>query len=535
MKIKQKITTITIYASILALASGCTIVKNNGVIKPTTVIEVTTETKDNTNDFVLETPTETPTIEKEYPSELSENQRVLLNQTITIENPETILQQLNTYMPNYTYSEYFEIDQALMAKEKLTIPTFLNSEDNHIDETMFLRQIIQNNQSVDNPLNETDLKKVCAIVIRNINQALEKGKINKDDLNQKLMELTIVDYKEFSYAYYNSATNQLGVNLAVIHNLAQNQDFDHVLENIINHETQHILQGNYKIIKQNPQIEQSYGPCVQFKSVDVNSLYWNWFIEGSAEQLALNKNPDMDNFTYPQELKALELLKLPTLLDKTVKKDALEVLSTQDNLQAIFDYFDCQSIEEEQEVLNLFYALNLVVCDNYSSTSNDFYEKYNAITGSRMDFYQKKDYLASLKESIAITESRMFYKNLVKLVQTKSMSLEEAMHLISINEDELSRLLWYSNDSYKDKYQTFFKTYEEMQSQFFIAISSSLGITVDDMKELFIIYHQSLDKQSLNLTLEQNLFYENIENTRESDHKKAIIQVGETVINCKKM
>ena len=103
------------------------------------------------------------------------------------------------------------------------------------------------------------------------------------------------------------------------------------------------------------------------------------------------------------------------------------------------------------------YAMNLVISDSYTSSSEDFYTVYKEANNGNM--IDRASYKTDLKESIAMTLTKQFYGNFVNYAASGTYNLEQLMHMMSIYEDELSRLLWYSNSSYRDSYIDFFEFY----------------------------------------------------------------------------
>lgn len=469
---------------------------------------------------------------------LTEEQKIMLQQNISFENNNYLQQEIRNYRVDYPYSEYFGLDQALQAYHNLSQydPQYTANviKNGVVDENAFYECVVANQEQLkenQTQLDDATLRQVCKIIVNTTNKTIASEE-NYDlrDLDYKLSHLIIVGYKEFSYAYYNPTQNTLGINKESIYNLSSSESFDDVLKQVINHEAEHLLQAGSDLESRTQNYEMRFGPCVEFENLKVNSLYWNWFIEGSAESLALKITKREDSLTYQQEIKGLEMVQFANTLSQ---KGSLDKLSLQSNLENIYSYFQCNTSEEQKEILEFMYAMNLVISDSYISSSEDFYTAYKeANNGSMID---RVSYKTDLKESIAMTLTKQFYVNFVNYISNETYSLEQLMHMMSIYEDELSRFLWYSNASYRDSYTDFFEFYTQVQLLIFNQIAQQTNYSQEKIVNLYITYHLANEKESLAfLSSEQQQFYEYIESSRQGDHKNAIIDVYQQMSNFKK-
>ena len=469
---------------------------------------------------------------------LTEEQKILLQQNISLSNNQYLNQKIRNYKVDYPYSEYFGIDQALQAYHSL--PEYVSEHGTNVikngvvDESALYECVLANQEQLkenQTRLDDTTLRQICKIITDTINATImNEGNYDLGDLNYKLSHLIVAEYKEFSYAYYNPAQNTLGINKTSIYNLASSEPFDDVLKQVIAHETEHLLQAGSALESQERNYVMRFGPCVEFGNLKVNSLYWNWFIEGSAESLALKTTNREDTLTYPQEVKGLEIVQLANNLSQN---GSLEKLSLQSNLENVYSYFQCNTDEDKKEILEFMYAMNLVISDSYTSSSEDFYTVYKEANNGNM--IDRASYKTDLKESIAMTLTKQFYGNFVNYASSGTYNLEQLMHMMSIYEDELSRLLWYSNSSYRDSYIDFFEFYTQIQSLVFEQIAQQLGRSQEEIVNLYITYHLANEKGDLSfLPSEQQQFYEYIASTRQNDHKNAIIDVYQQMSSFRK-
>ena len=221
-----------------------------------------------------------------------------------------------------------------------------------------------------------------------------------------------------------------------------------------------------------------------WEDLTVNSLYNTWFVEASAERLAAAFY-GTDPTTYKTMIGYLDSLTMPTLLRG---KRPLEVprLSQQPYLETVFSFFDCQSEDEQWELLNLLYAVELI-----QVSPDDFWEDYAAAYG--LDIAAKsEDDLAvlrkSLKPPVCLTLSRYFYRDLSRLLAEESITLRELFYLMSMWEFDLSGHILYDDEGRLADTAQFLCTYTDLQNVFFEALAASSGLTAQVLRETFTAY-----------------------------------------------
>lgn len=430
---------------------------------------------------------------------------------------------------DYPMSEYFQIDNFLQSYDSLneynSNQSNLIIKDNYIDADDLYNQVIKNNESflienhgVAKKYEDTTnymVKNVCNVIASYLNNFIEENSnININELDIKLSELKIFESSTFSYAYFNPNTGILGISTSTIESVKQKSQDELTFEKIIEHETNHIIQAcTIEELSNNKQYSIRFGPCYKFNDLQVNCGYWNWYYESTAESLTSKYNNTNSSLTYQYDIGSLETIKTATVLKPDTKIYDLEELSQQSDLNQVFNYFNCRTKEDKAEIIEMMYAFNIINEDNYSSSTNDFYQLYKEINNENMDFTSRRFLKLELSASIGLTLSKQFYSNLSNIITEKEITIEELFQIISVYETEMSKLTkYYSN--YNDNYtREFIEKYSAIQYTFFELIANELNITPDDIKNAYIEYNANFEIKKLKISYlveDKAQFYEYI-------------------------
>ena len=409
-----------------------------------------------------------------------------------------VIADLSDIIVDYPYSELFDIDEAL-AEESATIIAIPDSStrlivNSKVDENELYQQILQNNEEYlsqnkgitkYNGTTNSLIKKVCAVVAPQINEYLSGHDLSEQDinyLNEKLSDLKIFNYDGYGYASYNPDRATLEVSEKMISNLQRNTGESQTFEKVVSHEIAHLLQAPIQqTILQNNIMQ--FGPCIKH-SGEQSPLYWDWYIEGSAEQLCMDYYETNESLTYPAEIKALTLMKTAGAVDPSVDVTTLEELSLQSSREPIYEYFKCTTEEEEKEILNMFYATNLFTSGSITTSNQIFVDNYSSKYGP-MDGSTQIKLEDEWQGCVAATTSKTFYKNLAILISEKDLQLDEIFSLISVYENNVSNLTWYSSK----RQESLLDNYTKYQDIFFRALAESNHIDKDELVNLYTKFH----------------------------------------------
>ena len=93
-----------------------------------------------------------------------------------------------------------------------------------------------------------------------------------------------------------------------------------------------------------------------------------------------------------------------------------------------------------------------------------------------------------MKESIAQTMTKYFYKNLAERIHNGSVTLQDAFYLINTFESALNLHIVYDDASRLEYNDEAIKFYVETQNKFFQMVAQDSGMTFEDIVERFNNY-----------------------------------------------
>ncbi len=351
---------------------------------------------------------------------------------------------------------------------------------------------------------------ICEIVANYLSDYLnDNPKVDINGLEEKLSNLKIFESSTFSYAYYNADSGILGISSSAINALRANTGDDFTFEKVVEHEVNHILQAATESELSNSNYDIRYGPCYHFENLKVNCGYWNWFFEASAESMTCKYNNTQKSLTFPNDITCMKIVSSSTIINNYNSVDKFVELSLQSDLDMIFDYFNCHSIADKEEVMKLMYSFNIINQDTVNSSTQEFHDLYEEKYGKRMDYSSRLELNYSLYSSIAQSLSKYFYRDLVNHIVNKEVSLEEIFFNIYVMEQNLHRLTKYSQVSRANGNYDFFQNYIIIQDSFFELISNCINMSFDDIKLAYFKYFKEKDK-SINISYldkEKNVYY----------------------------
>lgn len=459
-----------------------------------------------------------------------------LSQAIELDNDDVqeVIADLSDIIVDYPYSELFDIDEALEKEPNLmtVIPDTSTKviSNSKVDANQLYQQILKNNEEYlsqnkgitkYNGTTNSLVKKVCAVIAPQINEYLSGHDLSEQDvsyLNEKLADLKIFSYDGYGYASYNPDRATLEVSEKMISNLQKNTGESQAFEKVVSHEVAHLLQApTQQTILQNNVMQ--FGPCIK-QSGEQSPLYWDWYIEGSAEQLCMNYYETNESLTYPTEIKALTLMKTAGAVDPNVDVTSLEELSLQSSREPIYDYFKCTTEEEKKEILNMFYATNLFTSGSITTSNQIFVDNYSSKYG-QIDGSTKNQLEDEWQGCVAATISKTFYKNLAILISEKNLDLDDIFSLISMYENNVSSVTWYSSR----RQENLLNNYKKYQDIFFQALADSNHMDKNELVSSYIDFHQKNSAkidQNMDLTATQKEYYQSILKRFQTDHKEPI-------------
>lgn len=463
-------------------------------------IKIEQDTEENTTEFNNNIENETTNNQYEeiiYDDALSE---VIINSNVNL-NPNDIKDfknKINEIQVDYLYGEYFEVDIAMEEYENNKINTITSNLGIIINGELdfdILYKTVKNNNDIykkENSAvskykipNDSDLRNICTWICESINYEIENGTINIDSLEEKISVLKIFEVSDFSYGYYSIEDEVLAFNK----NMIDSQERSTLFEEIVCHETKHLVQTSSKKEVQNTSIVESFGVCYKYKDLKVNSLYPNWLFEGVAENQTLKQLNIDKSLNYSEYIKSLDMLTMSTITKNEVGD--LEKICMQSDLEELYKYFGATTKEEKKEISTMLYAYNIIKIDSAFSSTNDFHENYKNNVGVKMNFTEKRYYGYNLSSSISQTLSKIFYKNLANSIENKNISMKEIFSLITNYEIKLSEQCRYADPIVAQELNDFYTNYNIMQQELFAIIASKLNVTTEEVIGAYQMFYEN--------------------------------------------
>lgn len=414
-------------------------------------------------------------------------------------------ESINAIKTEYAYSDLYDVEAAYNKYQEMEyydassiIPSLTFYHDNKIDANTLYNVILDNNKQylLDNEFStyeEMDsdfIKHVCEIIASTINKELETNTFstNLDDLLLNLNDLKIFKSLTLTNAYITD-DNCLTFSPTGIDAMESITGYDFVQDIIISHETEHLIQKLSTETREKQKITRGYGYNVEFEDLEVNSLYHNWLIEASAENLATDLY-DVDPITYKTKVGYLNSLTFTQILKNDFKVRDIERLTQQQSLSKVFDTFGCDSDDEKIELLNLLAAINIL-----QEEPEDFMNLYKEKILNKADITESElvDLKVNLKNGICTTLSKYFYENLASKIYEDGLDARDIYALISIFEMDLGGHISYFDQNGYEARREFFENYVTIQDQFFDIMGQSLGYSGGEIEKSYQSYNASIE------------------------------------------
>lgn len=390
----------------------------------------------------------------------------------------------------YKDSDLFNIEEALELYNNMDIENISSNSvinNNKVDENKLYQLVLENNKKFlasdktnkYKDINQSQLKSIVSIVVTQLNEQLQSNpEIDTNILDNTLKNLKIFECEIFGNASVELEDEKLCLNFKAINSLQQqNPDVD-MLERTVKHESDHLIQVSYP---KNDEFKYNMGISYSYNNLSVNPLYWQWYVEGSAEKLTLKEIDDAP-FSYRDQVKGLESLTLATITDKDNEVTDIEDLSLQKDLNKLFEYFNATTENQKEEVIKMMFSYDIIFNDN-----KEFMERAKEKKGS-FDLIQLYDYQDELKGSICQTLTKIFYSNLANSLVEQEMSLNDVYSLIRVFETEMCRISDYDNTTKTDVNSTFVNNYNNIQNEFFTNLSIVTNMSNDEIKASYYAF-----------------------------------------------
>jgi len=387
--------------------------------------------------------------------------------------------ELNEFLENQKvdipYSELFNVEHLMDREKDVKVEhrgTF-NLVNGRVDENELYRVVKINNENYNYSITFTDdeLKNICHIVAQNLNYSLATNPyVDREALKCFLSEFKIFKANDVSNACITK-DGVLAISPDSIEMLQKNAGslVDAFGATIAHESGGHIPQMNC-----NDEVDKTKGDKlgfnVKYDDEPINSLFWNWYFEASAESTMTNAT-GTPTLVYQTKVNYLKYLKLTMAMKAGFDADSLENVSASRDRDDLFSLFGIVDEKDKVDFANVMYAIELI-----QNESKEFEKLYLAYMNEGKSFMSNEDWIQlryELKSALAINLSSMFYKNLAVAVREGRVTLKDVYHIISVFEAEIESHNTYDSLNIFEKNTEFMRSYIEMQDAFFSCISTS--------------------------------------------------------------
>jgi len=406
----------------------------------------------------------------------------------------------------YKYAEYYQVDEALAQQERYESQrdsqpaeyTELICPITEIPSKDLLIQIINKNSSSYlnshkgyTPMSSSEINLIAEILYHMIE--VNYDSFNETDLRRiysLLNDIKVVGIDSTDYTVnelrkpYNARVVEDGTIMIDLKTIETYLVGENAKEKTYEHEIYHLFQR----MCPDAQIAGYYqiGPSQYWDNLEVNSLHWNWLYESAAEKFSMDHYETMDPLVYKNMVGYLKSLDLITLISPNYEQSAVEESTLVVDEDNIFKLLGAKTPEEKREVIYLLYSI-----DYLQNNREDFEAVYMADNGlEKMEDSTRTTIKREMKNSICITLTKIFYRNLAERVKNTDVSIQDIFYLINVFEEDINYHTQYDEKG-KD-YVRMMEEYTNIQNNFFRMLAGNDEKTYNEIVEAFNVYSMAI-------------------------------------------
>lgn len=363
-------------------------------------------------------------------------------------------------------------------------------------------------------LSADNFQTVFQIVCEGIEYLLDCG-IDENRLNEKLMDLKIVASTENGSARVTHEDTIMGINFSVIESLQKSEANVDLLHQVVLHETMHLGQLCSDAERNYEGYSSNLGVCYAWEDASLNPMFWNWYIEGTAEQLAMNCHGLAEPTVYETYVKALQSLSIAMVLHTDFH--SIGAVSLSSDLTDLFTLFGADTEEAQLEILQMMFAFEIGL-----TQSSEFYQAYKQEHGNFTD--SKMSYHNKLLASAGTSLTKIFYRDMAEQM-TSGMTLQEIFSLMTVFEVEMSRLVRYTSVP-KDAAE-FIETYRSIQNDFLNVLAKATGYSLDGIQGQYLAWYYGDELYIPSLSTDAQAWVSGIYVSRANNKRNTMIEVAQ--------
>lgn len=411
------------------------------------------------------------------------------------------------YDTGFSMAKYYCIDRAVEQYQNTEMSKEYNTDlldgNNKVDETKLYESIIRNNEALKEKgknsintfykdLSPNDIKNLCHTIATVINNICSDSQM--PSVATTLSKLTMFQKNgSSSNAYvtnnltfvYNPSMSSMYSDMQQIKDSTISEE--DVKKSIIVHEISHIIQ--YATGDQNDQNGLEIGFCRMYnlpnteKKVPIDSLYYDWYLEGTAE-LKAAKYMNMEPGTYQKKISYINSIDLSRIFSSGEVN--IEDLDTTKNIDEVFKKLNLVSEEEQNNFLELMYSIELT-----QSSADEFWEYYQEQTAQSLSTEEINHLKMQIREDAIINLSNNYYSGLIKSIKDGNIKdLDTLFFMMRTWEADAYNHLQYNNNKDSLRHASRYLLWSDnIQNEIFSMVGRSNNLTQDEVSEMYNTYN----------------------------------------------
>lgn len=445
--------------------------------------------------------------------------------TLTPQQSDAFCAFLAAQQPEYEFFGLYDLDAVLTCWEQLSAYTPAASgilQNGSLDRAALLQRVQENNAqflaATGKPhyaaLSDHDFSRVFSIVCTGIEELLTMG-VDEALLDEKLGDLKILSVSMAANGIMTHQDTVLAISETSAAGLRSSDGADEDFRGTVLHEVMHLGQIGSDAERVRQGIAVRVGPCIQWDDLTPQPLFWEWYVEGSAEHLKMDILVESTPSVYEPYVRALDTMALALLPTHDPTVICRQSLST--DLSRFFALFGADTAEEQREILRMMCAFDVAL-----ARPEDFDAAYKARYGAPLA--DRLNYNDRLIGAACLSLAKVFYRQLCEIAAEES-SLAELFSLITAYEIQLSRATRYQNNTERNR--PFIDGYTAMQAAFFEQLAACTGMTAEDMRGQYLAWYYGENAAAINAphldTVRQSWLREQMERHAEQFPKQKAI------------
>ncbi len=413
---------------------------------------------------------------------------------------------LESYDYGFSMSEYYDLENTLKMFNEVQSQKKESSElisNGSLDSNKLYNIVINNNiiymKQDKNSVNiffsntsDTNIKNICDLITQTYNN-------NKDDycdineVSDTLTHLKIFQNNTTSSNAYVTDDLVFVFNPTMMEMFSNMQEMKDNTKDDVNvdktvfvHEIEHLFQNASNDFSNENGVEAGF--CRKYDKANVNSLWYAWLLEGSAE-IKMSKSLGTTPKNYDKKISYIRSYNLSRIFEDSYDIDDLVDSTFTSDLDSAFNKLNLNDEVPKMEFLKLMYSIQITQYD-----VEDFWEFYEKQEGVKLTDEEKESIRMDIRTEAVKKLSEKYYKSLASaLLDGKIKDLETLFYLIRLWELDCCGHLNFTNKQEYEHAKDFIIWQDDIEKGLIKAIANSSNMSYDELINQYDNYHMSLE------------------------------------------